>query len=145
MVAVAATGCGRCGKPKEFDRDEFGPYAHCAPCGLYEYENVSEDMIAGTYLYSTGMRIPVGHYPKDKGCQVSSSCATCPLEDCIQENGTALVKWKNYHRWTGWSHEVVAKVSEGYLREKAIQEVAAAHGVIERTVYRAMKRLREAA
>lgn len=143
MATVAGVSCGRCGRPMDHGADEFGPFAHCAPCGRYEYQNVSEDMIQGTYQTSAP-KPSTGHFPKDKGCRVSPTCLACPLPDCIQENGSALIRWNSYQRWTKWVQELDIKIRSGIPRNIAMAEVAAANSVEHRSVQRAIQRLRGA-
>ena len=72
---------------------------------------------------------------QDAGCELASSCLNCPLPGCVYDEPRGKQQWLKRRR-----DEEIKQLftSEG----KKIKELAVVFGVSQRTVQRALKRMR---
>ncbi len=74
------------------------------------------------------------HY-QDEGCELAASCLACPYEKCV------------YDEPGGRQHHVKdirdREISRLYHAGKVVPELAAMFGVSQRTVHRALKKVKE--
>jgi len=75
------------------------------------------------------------HY-QDEGCEFASSCLNCPFPQCIYEQPRGKQQWLKGLR----EREMVRlRITGG----KGLKELAAMFGVSQRTVQRALKRVKK--
>jgi hypothetical protein len=141
MVTVTEGGCQRCGRPTIRDRDSYGEYAHCVICGVYQ--DTSVHAAADTRRSQAYEPNGTGDVTPDVGCKAAPSCLNCPFPVCIHDNHRVFYQTRRREIWAGWMIEIKQKLSEGIPNEVVMLQVAEANGVTDRTVYRAVKLLRE--
>ena len=74
------------------------------------------------------------HY-RDEGCDLADSCLNCPLPKCVFEEPGGRQRWLKTQR----DKEIVRLfIDEG----KGVKELALMFGISQRTVQRALKRVR---
>lgn len=74
------------------------------------------------------------HY-RDEGCALAASCFNCPLPACVHDRPGGKQQWLKKQR-----DAEMARLF--YDESKGIKELAAIFGVNERTVQRALRRMR---
>ena len=73
------------------------------------------------------------HY-QDEGCELAASCLACPYEKCVyDEPGGRQHRVKDIHN---------REISRLYHAGKVVPQLAAMFGVSQRTVHRALKRVK---
>ena len=81
--------------------------------------------------------VPEFYHYEDSGCEVSSSCLNCPLPQCKYDDPTWFQRYRRIARdLKVWS----TMESEGLT----VEEAAERFSVTVRTVFRIMRRCREA-
>lgn len=74
------------------------------------------------------------HY-RDEGCELANSCLNCPLQQCIYDRPGGKQRWLKGQR----DKEIVRLFSSD---GKEIRELAVIFGISQRTVQRALKRVK---
>ena len=73
---------------------------------------------------------------RDNGCEFSEACLNCPFPKCIYDEPRGRQRWLKRRR--------DKEITNLFHREgKQIKEVALIFGVSQRTVQRALKRMRD--
>ena len=100
-----------------------------SPSGLLRKHSVTatttRDTLPELYVY------------EDTGCEVSASCLNCPLPQCKYDDPAWFQRYRRYSR----DIKVLAVMQREGL---TVEETAERFSVTVRTVFRAMRRCREA-
>jgi hypothetical protein len=123
-------GCPKCKTGTLFiNQDEYGKLLVCANCGW------QRDLVIDQPLPPAKNAPEADREGIEDGCNVSQSCFTCPLPDCLWETPTT-------RRAYLWDQTALALFEQyKYLgTAKAVAAVADGLKVSKRTVYRALKR-----
>jgi hypothetical protein len=113
------------------DKDRYGPFVTCRSCGWHK------DLSPGKPLPKTSDHDDAP--ATTDGCRVSTSCFTCPLPDCQYETPSTTRAWLQDQR--------VLQVFAQYQRlgtVTAVREKAKALNVADRTIYRTLRRNKNA-
>jgi DNA-directed RNA polymerase subunit M/transcription elongation factor TFIIS len=125
--------CPKCGGTILIGSDQYGQFLSCASCGW------SKDLPVDKRLSRT--RIHDDDPPEvQDGCNISASCFTCPLPDCLWEMPNSRLTYL----WDQSALQVYAKhqhLGPAQAARLAAKELA----VSERRIYRALQRRHQAA
>jgi hypothetical protein len=124
------SSCPKCETGALFqDRDYYGTFLTCANCGW------SKDLAIDSPLPPAKEDAAADRDGISDGCNISPSCFTCPLPDCLWETPTA-------RRAYLWDQSALALFEQyKYLgTAQAVTAVAEELKVTGRTIYRALKR-----
>jgi hypothetical protein len=130
MRLLRRSACPKCRTGALFlDKDNYGPFISCGHCGW------SKDLAIDKPLPKAKNDPETDRKGIPDGCNVSPSCFTCPLEDCLWETPTARLAYL-------WDQSALALFAQHQHlgTAQAVAAVAKTMEVTERTVYRALKR-----
>ena len=135
MELLKLSACPKCKTGALFlDKDQHGPSITCGNCGW------QRDLAIDKPLPQAKDDPETAREGIEDGCNVSRSCFTCPLEDCLWETPAT-------RRTYLWDENALA-IFEQYKQlgtAKAVAAVAEGLKVSERRVYWMLKRQRRAA
>ena len=81
--------------------------------------------------------VPEFYHYEDTGCEVSASCLHCPLPQCKYDDPV----WYQRNRRLAKDMQVMASM---HLENLSVDEAAARFSVTVRTIFRVMRRCRDA-
>jgi hypothetical protein len=129
MEVWKLNACPKCGGALFIDNDTYGRYLTCANCGW------SKDLSEGAQLPRSRIDDDTDRPGVADGCNISPSCFTCPLQECMWEHPTA--------RKAYLTDQKTLEVFKQYQRLGTAQAAAVTAQALQlstRGVYRMLKR-----
>ncbi len=121
--------CPKCQGALLIDADEYGRFFSCLNCGW------AKDLSQGTQLPRSRTDDDTDRPGVADGCNISPSCFTCPLSDCLWEHPTARQAYIKDRQtlavFNNYRHLGIAEAARAAAQQSQITE---------RSVYRMLKR-----
>jgi hypothetical protein len=134
MKLIKLNACPKCRGALFLDNDHYGEFITCGSCGW------SKDLPINEPLPASRLDEDADRPGIDDGCNVSPSCFTCPLEECLWEvprTRQAYIKDRQTLE--------VFKQYQHLGTQRAAEITGAQLGLSSRGIYRALQRQRNAA
>jgi hypothetical protein len=129
MKLLRLKGCPKCKGALFAGEDTYGKYLTCTSCGW------SKDLAVGKPLPPAKEDAEADREGLMDGCNISSSCFTCPLMDCAWETPST----RHAYLWDKAATQLFLQY-QALGTAKAVSLAAKELKVSERSVYRALKR-----